>query len=75
VATGSLTWEPSELHGRPGIRKNVNETNTQLGFALIYRPGKVWSVSATFDHDRINSGDPSRQLKRDRTGLNVKYVF
>jgi hypothetical protein len=74
IATGSLTWEPSRLNGRPGT-PDVNETNTRLGFALIYRPGKVWSVSATFDHDRINSGDPSRQLKRDRTGLNVKYVF
>ena len=75
VATGSLTWEPSRLHGRPAIHADINETNTQLGLALIYRPGKVWSISATFDHDRINSDDPSRQLKRARTGLNVKYVF
>ena len=75
VATGSVTWEPSKLHGRPGIRSDLNETNTRLGFALIYRPGKVWSVSATFDYDRIRSDDPSRQLKRARSGLNAKYVF
>jgi hypothetical protein len=75
IATGSLTWEPSRLNGRPGKHTDSNETNTQLGFALIYQPGKVWSVSATFDYDRINSDDPSRQLKRSRTGLNVKYVF
>ena len=75
VATGSITWEPSRLHGRLGVRSDLNETNTKLGFALIYRPGKVWSVSATFDYDRINSGDSARQLKRARTGLSAKYVF
>ncbi len=75
TATGSLNWEPSRLHGRPGIRADVEETNTQLGLALIYRPGKVWSVSAVFDYDRINSDDSSRKLKRARMGLSAKYVF
>jgi hypothetical protein len=75
VATGSVTWEPSQLHGRQNVHADMNETNTRLGLALIYRPGRVWSVSATFDYDRINSGDPSRQLKRARSGLNAKYVF
>ena len=75
IATGSVTWEPSRLHGREGVRQDMNETNTQLGLALIYRPGKVWSVSATFDYDRIKSDDLSRGLKRARTGLSAKYVF
>ena len=54
---------------------DANETNTQLGVALIYRPGKIWSIAATFDYDRIHSDDASRQLKRARTGVNAKYVF
>jgi len=75
TATGSVTWEPSRLHGRSGVRSDLNETNTQLGVALIYQPGKVWSLSATFDYDRIHSDDTSRQLKRARIGLSAKYVF
>ena len=75
TATASLNWEPSRLHGRSGIHADLDETNTQLGLALIYRPGKVWSVSAVFDYDRINSDDSSRKLKRARTGLSAKYVF
>jgi len=75
TATASLTWEPSLLHGRVGLRPNQNETNTQFGCALIYRPRKNWSLSATFDHDRIVSDELSRQLKRARTGLTTRYVF
>jgi hypothetical protein len=80
IATGSVTWEPSRLHGRSsdGVRaghQDQNETNTQLGFALIYRPGKTWSVSATVDYDRIASDDAARQLKRTRAGLSVRFVF
>jgi len=75
IATGSVTWEPSRLHGRLGVRSDANETNTKLGLALTYRPGKVWSLSVNFDYDHIDSDDASRQLKRARTGLNAKYVF
>jgi len=75
LVTGAVIWEPSRLHIRPGGGSDKNETNAQLGVALIYRPSKVWSISATFDYDRIDSDDASRQLKRARTGLNAKYVF
>jgi hypothetical protein len=75
TATASVTWEPSRLHGRQGGSPDRNETNTQIGLALTYRPGKVWSASLTFDYDRIHSDDASRQLKRARTGLSAKYVF
>jgi hypothetical protein len=75
IATGSVTWEPSRLHGRLGESPDLNETNTQVGLALTYQPTKLWSLSATIDYDRIRSDDPSRPLKRARTGLNAKYVF
>ncbi len=74
TATGSVTWEPSQLNGRAGER-DLNETNTQVGLALIYRPGNVWSVSAVFDYDHITSDDGARKLKRARSGLSAKYVF
>jgi hypothetical protein len=75
VLTSSITWEPSRLHGRLGVRADQNETNTQLGGAFIYRPTKRWSVSVTVDYDRITSDDKFRGLKRTRTGLSAKYVF
>lgn len=75
VAAGSVTWAPSRLHGRPGVRADQDETNTQTGLALTFQPSKRWSVSATFDYDHIDSDDASRRLKRARTGLNAKYVF
>ena len=75
VFTSSLTWEPSRLHGRLGVRADQNETNSQLGGALIYRPARRWSVSLTVDYDRITSDDPYRALKRMRGGLSTKYVF
>ncbi|MFT3867191.1 MAG: hypothetical protein QM715_01725 [Nibricoccus sp.] len=73
--TGSLTWEPSRLHGRQGVRPDQSETNTQLGGAFVYRPTRRWSVSLTVDYDRISSDDRDRALKRTRAGLSTKYVF
>ncbi|MBK9989376.1 MAG: hypothetical protein IPP19_01255 [Verrucomicrobia bacterium] len=75
IATSSLNWEPSQLHGRRGVRADQNETNTRAGFALIYKPAKTWSVSLSFDYDKIESDDVSRKLLRQRTGLSARYVF
>jgi hypothetical protein len=75
AATASLTWEPSRLHGRKGVRPDQDETNTQTGLALIYQPSKRWSVSVTWDYDHVSSDDASRQLVRNRTGLSARYVF
>lgn len=74
-ATGSVTWEPSKLRARKGRGGDRDETNLQLGLALIYRPARNWTAALTFDRDNITSDDPSRQLKRTRTGANLKYVF
>lgn len=74
VASGSLTYEPSTLQGRAG-QADVDEKTTRVGVALSYLPTQHWTVSATFDHDRVKSDDPSRGLKRERVGLSVAYSF
>jgi len=75
IATSSINWEPSRLHGRRGVRPDQNETNARAGLALIYQPAKTWSVSLSFDYDKIESDDVSRKLVRHRTGLSARYVF
>lgn len=74
VASGSVTWEPSTLEGRNGVR-DVSEKNLRLGAALTYLPTKNWSTSASYDYDRVRSDDPSRKLKRNRVALTATYTF
>jgi hypothetical protein len=64
VASTSLTYEPSTLLGRPG-QVDVDDKTTRFGMALSYLPTQHWTVSATFDNDRVKSDD-SRELKRTR---------
>jgi hypothetical protein len=74
VASASITYEPSTLLGRAG-QADVDEDTTRFGCALSYLPTQHWTVSATFDHDRAKSDDPSRGLKRQRYGVNAAYSF
>ena len=74
VASASVSVEPSKLQGRRGIA-DVSETTYRSGVALTYLPSKNWSASATFDHDRVNSDDPSRRLRRARIALGATYAF
>lgn len=74
VASGSLTYEPSTLQGRRGF-PNVSETTTRAGVALTYLPTKNWSATASYDHDRVRSDDPSRRLSRDRVALGATFSF
>jgi predicted porin len=74
TASGSLDYEPSQLKGRRGT-PDVNETTTRLGFALSYLPTKNWTISLSYDHDNVSSGDPTRGQVRNREGLNAKYSF
>jgi hypothetical protein len=75
IATCSLNYAPSRLHGRLGVRPDQKETNTKVGLALIYQAAKNWSVSLTFDYDHIVSEDVSRNLDRNRGGLSARYIF
>lgn len=74
VASGSVAYEPGELKGRRGI-PDIDEKTTRLGAAVSYLPGKNWTVSASFDYDRVRSDDPFRSMKRERVGLSANYSF
>jgi hypothetical protein len=74
TASGSLTFEPSSLQGRPGVR-DVEERTSRLGFALSWTPSPQWLVSATLDFDRVDSDDNERDQDRNRYGLNAQYSF
>jgi hypothetical protein len=74
VASASLGWEPSELQGRVGVA-NVDETTTRIGLALTYLPRANWSISATYDYDRVSSDDAARDLRRERIGVSSTYSF
>ncbi len=75
ILSGSLTYEPSRLQGRPGVQVDVDEQTTRFGVALAWRPTKNWALIGTFDYDDVNSDDPSREQERDRAGVNVRYTF
>ena len=74
VASASVTYEPSVLQGRRGV-PNRDETTSRVGAALSYLPTKNWTVTAHFDHDSVNSDDPSRQQRRERYGVGATYAF
>lgn len=73
-ASGSLTYEPSQLQGRRG-QPNLSETTTRLGAALTYVAAKNWSVAASYDYDHINSDDAVRGQIRHRVGVSATYAF
>jgi hypothetical protein len=75
AASTSLNFEPAVLQGRRGVSPNQDEDTVRLGFALTYLGRRDWSVSATFDHDRVTSDDAARELKRTRVGLSGRYSF
>jgi opacity protein-like surface antigen len=77
TASGSLTFEPSRLQGRPGVpgAHDINETATRLGLGLSWLPNKNWIVSATYDVDHITSGDSNREQDRNRIGVTARLTF
>jgi predicted porin len=74
VGSASLGWEPSQLQGRRGIT-NIDENTTRFGVALSYLPRKNWSISVSYDYDRVSSDDAARDLRRNRAGLSSTYSF
>ena len=74
VASGSVDYEPSVLQGRRGV-SNANETTLRFGAAISYLPTKNWTLSATYDYDRVNSDVAVREMVRSRTGLSATYAF
>ena len=74
VASGSFDYEPSVLQGRRGI-KNANETTLRFGAAISYLPTKNWTLSATYDYDRVSSDVAARDMGRARIGVSASYAF
>jgi len=75
TASGSLTWEPSVIQGRPGVHADIDETTTRAGFALTWTPNTNWTVSATLDVDRVSSDDAFREQNRERFGVSARFAF
>lgn len=73
-ASGSLTYEPSQLQGR-GTQKNLDEKTTRFGLGLTWLPTKNWTISATYDLDDVNSDDANRGQNRSRYGVNARFTF
>lgn len=74
VASTSINFEPSALQGRSGV-VDLEETTTRVGLALTYLLNQNWTLSATYDHDKVKSDDAARGVKRDRFGINASLSF
>jgi hypothetical protein len=74
VGSASVTYEPSVLQGRGGL-PNEDETTTRLGLALTYVARKNFTISATYDYDKVSSDLPNREQERTRFGLNGRLYF
>jgi long-subunit fatty acid transport protein len=75
TASGSLTYEPSQLQGRPAVHADTDEKTTRFGLGLSWQPDKNWSVSGTYDLDDVNSDDVNRGQNRSRYGVSARYTF
>ncbi|HZP61225.1 MAG TPA: outer membrane beta-barrel protein, partial [Opitutaceae bacterium] len=74
IASASVDYEPAVLEARRGFR-NANEDTTRAGLALTYLPTKNWTITVSYDYDRVSSDVKSRELTRHRTGLTATYSF
>lgn len=74
AASASITYETATLQGRRGF-SHLDEDTVRCGAGLSYLPTKNWTVSASYDHDRVFSQDAPRDLKRNRIGLSGSYTF
>ena len=74
VASGSLTYEPATLQGRR-TQRDLEEDTIRVGGAVSYLPTKNWTVSASYDYDRVDSDDALRNMRRERIALSAIYTF
>jgi len=75
TASGSITYEPSTLLGRPGVHADAAEKTTRFGLGLVWQPTRNWSISGNFDVDDVNSDDPNRGQNRTRLGASARFTF
>ena len=74
TASGSITYEPSQLQGR-APQGDIDESTLRFGVGLIWQPSKNLTISGTYDLDDIQSDDPGREQNRDRLGVSATYTF
>ncbi len=74
TASGSITYEPSQLQGR-GTQADIDETTTRFGLGLTWQPNKNWTVSSTYDLDNVDSDDANRGQNRSRFGVSASFTF
>lgn len=74
VASASITYEPSELQGWLS-NPDADENTTRVGLALTWLASPRWSVSASYDYDKVSSDDVSRGQQRERVGVSAGYTF
>jgi hypothetical protein len=53
----------------------VDERTTRFGLGLTYLPTRNWSISGTFDNDRVSSDLATRGMSRRRYGINAAFSF
>lgn len=78
VGSASLTYEPSQLQARRALVPpvaNVDDTTVRTGVALSYLPTKNWTLSASYDYDRVRSDERTRELLRHRFGVSAAYAY
>jgi predicted porin len=74
TASASLTYEPSTLRGRRGFA-DADDRTIRGGLALTWTARKNLTASLTYDHDGVSSDDTSRNMHRNRWGVNGAYTF
>lgn len=74
IASGSVTYEPSQQQARVGF-KDIDEKTTRFGAGLSWLPTKNWLVGVTIDVDRVSSDDVNREQDRTRFGVNARFTF
>jgi len=74
TASGSITYEPSQLQGR-APQQDISESTLRFGVGLAWQPTKNLTISATYDLDDIQSDDPTREQNRERMGINASFTF
>jgi hypothetical protein len=74
TASGSLTYEPSQLQGR-GAQADVDEKTTRFGLGVSWQPNRNWTVAGTYDLDNINSDLDNRDQNRTRFGVSARVTF
>jgi len=58
-----------------GGQVDVDERTTRFGLGLTYLPTRNWSISGTFDNDRVSSDLATRGMSRRRYGINAAFSF